>query len=283
QGSQEWLDVRRTMITATDSAVILGLSPWKSSSRLWLEKKGELAPELTTEAMEWGKEHESDARDDLNLKLGFANFEPLVVVADDGWRMASLDGYDNGVLCEIKCPMYVDSSSHVMAQNGEVAPYYYSQIQHQLSVCDAQQCHYYSWHTETGGFLITVQRDDAFIAKMIEAERVFFDSLQGVEDWQVVNMKAKLYAEYAKQIKIAEAQMELLKPQLVESGFTQFDDLAITFVKPSVTNDYRAAWESLGLADCELDPFKKQKNGYATLKVRAVKTAKNDSQEQEAA
>ena len=38
QGSQEWLDLRKTKITATDACVIMGESSWKTIIQLYEEK-----------------------------------------------------------------------------------------------------------------------------------------------------------------------------------------------------------------------------------------------------
>jgi len=43
-GSLEWLEVRRSGITATDIPVILGLSPWDSKFALWHRKAGNHEP-----------------------------------------------------------------------------------------------------------------------------------------------------------------------------------------------------------------------------------------------
>lgn len=269
QGTQDWLDLRRTKITATDVAVILGASPFKGAGRLWLEKRGEIEPDLPTEAMMWGNEHEGEARDALDLHLDFRRFEPFVCLADDGWRMASLDGMDNNELCEIKCPMYIDSKSHLLAEKGEVAEYYWMQIQHQLSVTGADRCHYWSWHPETGGYHVVVERDETFMAEYIEPIRRFYDSLQNSEDWQSVNEKAKLYANIRRKVDVLSADMKLLEQSLKNSGFMQFDEVSMTQVPDSYTYDYKAAWESLGLADCELEPYKKKRSGYTRISLRS--------------
>ena len=51
----EWLAERKKGIGASDAAVLLGLSPWKSPLQLYAEKLDLLPPDAReTEAMEWG-------------------------------------------------------------------------------------------------------------------------------------------------------------------------------------------------------------------------------------
>ena len=38
QGTPEWLEFRRTMVMASDSPVIMGVSPWKTPLQLYHEK-----------------------------------------------------------------------------------------------------------------------------------------------------------------------------------------------------------------------------------------------------
>jgi len=45
QRSPEWFALRKDGITATDAAVIAGLSPYKTPYQLWAEKRGEYTPD----------------------------------------------------------------------------------------------------------------------------------------------------------------------------------------------------------------------------------------------
>lgn len=58
---EEWLEARRNLITASDIGAILGLNAYKSSTDLWLEKKG-LVPEKEESGAMWlGKALEDTA------------------------------------------------------------------------------------------------------------------------------------------------------------------------------------------------------------------------------
>ena len=52
---EEWLDGRKSLITASDAAAALGLSPFKSALKLYAEKIGLAEDGEEREAMKWGK------------------------------------------------------------------------------------------------------------------------------------------------------------------------------------------------------------------------------------
>ncbi len=53
---EEWLAVRNQGIGSSDSAAVVGLSPYKSPLELWMEKTGRKAPDdlSDNEAVFWG-------------------------------------------------------------------------------------------------------------------------------------------------------------------------------------------------------------------------------------
>ena len=131
QGSQEWLDWRKTRITATDASVIMGVNPFKNVSTLWKEKLDIVAAPTANERMLRGQELEPVARQLFIEETGI-DVEPLVVESDEFyWMGASLDGINDTrkIIIEIKCP---SSDTHLLAVDGSIRPYYMVQMQHQL-------------------------------------------------------------------------------------------------------------------------------------------------------
>ena len=55
---EAWLEHRRTMVTASDMAAILGCNPWHGALEVYMDKIGMAAPVDENEAMEWGHELE---------------------------------------------------------------------------------------------------------------------------------------------------------------------------------------------------------------------------------
>lgn len=78
EGRREgWLAKRRTLITATDAAKVLGFSPWGSPIDVFLAKRGELPEQEETAAMRRGKRRErlvlEAYADDEQAELAFAD------------------------------------------------------------------------------------------------------------------------------------------------------------------------------------------------------------------
>ncbi len=176
QGSDLWLDFRYCHITSTDSASILGLSPYKSIQELWLEKTKRVPPKKSNARMKRGNDLEPIARNFLIQQTGI-DFKPTVVVHDTlYYLMASLDGISSceRFLCEIKCPSI---SNHILALEGSVIPTYYCQCMHHLAITGCDKCYYFSYNPDFDGVktvTIEILPDMEYIQAMIEKEREFY-------------------------------------------------------------------------------------------------------------
>lgn len=176
----EWLQYRSRGIGASDAPVILGLSPWKSALQLYAEKLGlmDLA-QAETEYLKWGLRLEPVMREAYAEETGRSTStdDPFTIQIHPffDWMFATLDGYaidaDKGTgVLELKT---ANVSAHRDWQDG--APLMYQvQVQHQLAVTGLQ------WGAIAvliGGntFLhYDVERDDAFIERLIQAENLFW-------------------------------------------------------------------------------------------------------------
>lgn len=140
QGSQAWLDYRRTMRNASETAAVLGVSPWCTPYQLWLLKTGRSVTKATI-AMQHGTDMEPAARAAYEAQTG-AIMQPLVL--QDGPYSASLDGItlEQDLILEIKCP-YKGQASALWNDItvGMVPNHYAAQIQHQLMVSGAKLAH----------------------------------------------------------------------------------------------------------------------------------------------
>lgn len=172
QGSKEWHTLRKTKITSTDAAVIMGVSPWKTKSQLYKEKKSQETNTFVNEVMQRGIDLEPIARDLYIYRTGI-HVKPAVVVKH--WAMASLDGISDcdRFIVEIKCP---GDKTHEIATNGKIPDYYYPQLQHQMYVCDLNEIDYFSFDGFSGE-IVKVKRDEEYITKMIEKELEFYQCL----------------------------------------------------------------------------------------------------------
>jgi len=176
QGSQEWLDFRKTKIGASDSASILGIG-FKSPYALWQEKLG-LSETIVNAAMRRGTENEPLAIAAFAMEEGVIVKPAVYIHPKHEWMAASLDGIssDLKVAVEVKCPGRID---HEIASNKKVPPKYVPQLQHQMEVMGLDEMFYLSYQTEST-YCFKVYRDQKFIDKMIEKEYEFYECVQNL-------------------------------------------------------------------------------------------------------
>lgn len=94
-GRDEWLEARRKGVTASEIAVVMGLSPWDSAFALWHRKRGDLPDVEETDVMRLGAILEP------HVAERFAALHPEFAVTGDGralyahpgraWEMATPD------------------------------------------------------------------------------------------------------------------------------------------------------------------------------------------------
>jgi putative phage-type endonuclease len=149
QGSAEWHEHRRKYRNASETPVVLGLSPWTTPYQLWQVKLGLIEQEVNP-AMQRGTELEPVARAAYERQTGRV-MQPLVVV--DGEYSASLDGMTLGGerIVEIKCPVKgKESTLWKMVEMGQLPEHYQCQVQHQLLVTGAAVADVYAFDGSEG-------------------------------------------------------------------------------------------------------------------------------------
>ena len=177
QNTPEWIKWRRTKICASECSSILGVNPWKSIHKLYEEKVFDFEQE-ENENMRRGKEMEPKALEAFENDYNYTMF-PMVVERDElNWMAASLDGMsiDQSQFVEIKC----GRKSFEQVEMGEIAPYYISQIQHQLAVTGLQKCFYYCFNGRHG-ICKEIHRDQEYIDNPIAKESEFWDCLKNLK------------------------------------------------------------------------------------------------------
>ena len=163
QGTPEWLEMRRTMVMASDAPIVMGDSKWKTPRELYFEKI-EGGQERETPSMKRGKEMEAEARSIFEETMG-ENFPPSVIISPThSWMGASLDGMSSdGRVLEIKCPGKAD---HEKAIGGTIPAHYFAQLQCQMLITGASEVYYFSYSPkfEEKGVILIQLRDEAYIA-----------------------------------------------------------------------------------------------------------------------
>jgi len=144
----EQLALRRTGVTGTDVAAILGLSPWRTAFDVWADKLGNAPPVVANEDMERGTFLEDGARRWYAHRTGARVVEPgtvvcpsnpLVIATPDG--LAFLPSGEERAL-EIKMP----SSAHGWGEPGTdaVPDYYLPQGAWQMAALDVQRVDFFA-------------------------------------------------------------------------------------------------------------------------------------------
>lgn len=96
--TEEWLKEREKHLQASDAASILEVSPWKSKTQLWDEKKGLKKPEDISNKPNviYGKKMEPYIRAQVLLDLPYFECEyhefDILVNKDRPWQACTLDG-----------------------------------------------------------------------------------------------------------------------------------------------------------------------------------------------
>lgn len=177
QQTDEWLELRKNKIGASDAPIIMGVSPWKTELQLWEEKVG-IRNSPTTYVMERGHRLEPAARQRLQDETGIEFFPKVVFHPKIDWMMASLDCIDekSQTIGEIKCPGKED---HALAKSGKIPDKYYPQLQHQMEVCGLDVALYFSYYVspenEIDTQLVECRRNTQYLKSMMEKEDRFIN------------------------------------------------------------------------------------------------------------
>lgn len=139
QKTEKWYKQRYEMITASDIAAILNISPFMSRKRLLKQKTKDYNIEENNKTNNFltrhGNKYEHEALLKYETESGEKCYETgLYQHGTYKWLGASPDGITyNGKLIEIKCPLKREIKH-------EIPNYYYPQVQIQMEVCNIDEC-----------------------------------------------------------------------------------------------------------------------------------------------
>ena len=175
QGTTAWLDWRFEGIGASDAPSIMGENPWKSRARLMKEKHERKIVKLNA-AMIRGTALEPVARQSYEKKFGIAVPPACLQSAEYSWMRASVDGITTcgSTVIEIKCG---EGAYWKSATSGEVPEYYMGQLQHILAVTGLSLIDYWCYIPDHSEIHIRVPRDESYISRLIELEKLFWHEL----------------------------------------------------------------------------------------------------------
>jgi putative phage-type endonuclease len=203
QRSPEWFALREDGVTATDAAVISGLSPYKTPYQLWAEKRGEYTPDAPGAAAVRGILLENTVAEFYEMETGreLRRSNGIVRIKEIPWAMASLDrtvvGEDG--LVEIK------TSASPRWNMYPIPPEVEAQVQWQMFVTGAP---WVDVAALLGGLVFRIQRVDEDIeyqTRLYQRAIDFRDAvingtppaLQGADSDALASVKPQASDEFA--------------------------------------------------------------------------------------
>lgn len=271
QGSDAWLLWRKSVLTATDASVIMGVSPYDTPYKLWQKKMGLGQEPFFNSAMARGVHDEPIARRLFMEKTG-VSITPVCIESDNYPILgASLDGISDCGKYSVEIKSNGDQYHFALRSSGEIPDFHWIQMQHQMMCMDgkAEKGYYVSYNK--GDMIIKeVEPDTAWMEKYLEKANQFWSCLvfseppaptsRDYKDMTYNPVWASIASEYritCEEIKVLEAKKEKMKEQLIEIA-TEESSAAhgIKLLKKSVKGrvDYDLVPELKGI---NLDKYRK--------------------------
>jgi len=273
QNTDEWLEWRKTKRGASDTPIVMGLSPFTTIQKFKRIKEG-LETQYYSQAMKDGHTYEDRARELASEAFDTIFVEQLWQNGDYG---ASLDGinFEGDILIEIK----TSKKTKADLENGIVPPVYYMQIQQQLFCSGAEV-----------GYLVAYDKDldEISISEAVTPDANFekqansaWDTFENLEVEEVIDMseneefidlaisysdKKKKMDELNKELKELKASMELI----ADGTNATCELLTLSYQKRTGTIDYKKILEDKKI---EFEADKYQKPDTVLSSVRLKKNA----------
>jgi len=170
QKSQEWLDLRMGMLTASDAASAIGVNKYETPHQLLLRKCGKGPVFTGNEATRHGEKYEDEARilyeerhNEVVHELGLCPHPKYSFLG------GSPDGVsESGKLVEIKCPMMRDI-------DGSVPEHYMPQLQFYMFIANVDFCYFSNLFGNRKWDCVKVQKDNNYIISMNKTIKIFWD------------------------------------------------------------------------------------------------------------
>lgn len=273
QGSQEWLDLRKEKVTATDCAAILRISNCDTPYQRWMKKMGLLPEEFVNSAMKRGSQLENRATQVLNKKRNLS-LKPAVILNDKHtWQLGSYDAIsdDDKVIAEVKC----GKETYEEAKHGIIAPDYIAQMQHLMCVSPVDYMLFFSYDESTDdGIVFEVEKDKSMCDEIMEKEYLFHQSMLNFEPPSLTEKDyiirhdahfkflAEMYHFYKEQMKVTSESMDKWEAMLLKEADeknTKGWGVRLTKCTRKGTVDYKAVPELKGV---NLETYRKSPTTY---------------------
>lgn len=178
---EEWLEARRKGIGGSEASAILGLNPYSSPLRVYLDKIGKGEEKETNEAMRQGTDLEQYVADrfvqfmaESGTPVKVRRVNKMFQHPEHPWMLANIDrdiaGMDAGLECKT-----TSAYSKFKFEEGEINPHYYWQAMHYMA-CTGAQAWYVAVLVLGKSFnVFKIERDEDAIETLTDAERIFWE------------------------------------------------------------------------------------------------------------
>lgn len=188
QGDPEWHEARLRSVGGTGISNIITSTgkPSKSREKFLFEKAsqritGKAKPIYTTYEMQWGIDHEPEARDLFFLVKGIRVEECAMMWADENKENhVSPDGFNLELKegLEIKCPQLQTHAEYL--GKGVLPTEYRLQVQSSLALTDWDIWWFMSYFPGVEPLIIPVHRDEKLIAIIKDETQAFLGDLNNL-------------------------------------------------------------------------------------------------------
>jgi len=172
---EEWLASRRNGIGGSDASSILGVNPYSSPLKVYLDKIGKAEEQETNEAMRQGTDLEQYVADRFVEATGkkIRKCNKILQHPEYPWMLANIDrdivGENAGLECKTTSPY-----SKFKFDEGEINPHYYWQCIHYMAVTGADRWYVSIVVLGKAHHIFCIERDEEQIATLVVAEKDFW-------------------------------------------------------------------------------------------------------------
>ena len=175
----EWHRWRSEGVGSSDAPIIMGWNRYKTIEQLIDDKLGLSQREQFSLLATRGKNLEPIAREQYQQIYKTRLSIPTCIQSNEiEWLRASLDcaNFIEDYTVEIKCGA-ANYNHHLYTRS--TVPWVYDQIQHVLAITGFSFSYLWCWQPGYHGIRRKIRRNEAYIRKLINAEKRFWKELQG--------------------------------------------------------------------------------------------------------
>lgn len=249
-GRDRWLELRRESIGGSDAAAIVGLNDWSSPYALWADKTGRLPPKEDSEAMRQGRDLEAYVAERWEEATGKRVRRLNAILKNSAYPFAHANidrdviGEDAGLECKTTSILRLREF-----KGGEYPASYYAQCVHYMAVTGAARWYLAVLVLNQGFYHYVIERDQAEIDALMEAEERFWGYVRQDEPPPVDGSAATADALDAIYREGGGGEMDLFG---LEADLTAYLEAKreLKDVREQLRAHENAIKERLGLAEC---------------------------------